>query len=303
VISVAATDSSDNLVSFSDDGRRTVHIGAPGDRILSTTPNDTYSVFSGTSMAAPHVTGVAALLKAQNPSLDWRAIKNLILTGGDVNSSLVDTISQRRLNAYGSLTCSNSLVQSRLAPIADVVSGSVGSPIILSMLNINCAQPAGPVSVQVSPGAQSVTLADDGNGADLVAGDGIYTASWAPPAAGSYTLTFPDGSSLGVEVLMNYGVTKVPSSYQTISGSNLDLGDDSVATVTSPFPIPFGGGSFSQLYISSNGTISFTDAFSEYVNWSLLPGDNPNYLPAPDTLVAPLWMDLYPIKGTSQNVF
>src|SRR5207253_7834448 len=67
VISVAATDRTDTLVSFSDIGRHTVHLAAPGDEILSTTPNNTYSVLSGTSMAAPHVTGVAALLKAQDP--------------------------------------------------------------------------------------------------------------------------------------------------------------------------------------------------------------------------------------------
>jgi len=92
VISVAATNRVDGLATFSDDGRRTVHLGAPGDQILSTTPNDTYGVFSGTSMAAPHVTGVAALLKAQDPSRDWRAIKNLLLTGGDLKGSLQNTI-------------------------------------------------------------------------------------------------------------------------------------------------------------------------------------------------------------------
>ena len=121
VISVAATTRTDDIVSFSNDGRRTVHIGAPGDEILSTTPNNTYSIFSGTSMAAPHVTGVAALLKAQNPNLDWRAIKNLILASGDPDAALVDTISQRRLNAFAALTCTNSRVLSRVLPIADTV--------------------------------------------------------------------------------------------------------------------------------------------------------------------------------------
>jgi subtilisin family serine protease len=39
-------------------------------------------------MATPHVTGTVALLAAQNPALDWRALKNLILTGGEARSSL-----------------------------------------------------------------------------------------------------------------------------------------------------------------------------------------------------------------------
>src|SRR5258708_7570985 len=53
-------------------GRRTVHLAAPGTNILSTTPGNTYDTFTGTSMATPLVTGVAALLKAQSPARDWK---------------------------------------------------------------------------------------------------------------------------------------------------------------------------------------------------------------------------------------
>lgn len=67
LIAVAATDPSDSLASFSNFGRRSTHLGAPGVDILSSTPGNTYSTYSGTSMAAPHVTGVAALLAAQDP--------------------------------------------------------------------------------------------------------------------------------------------------------------------------------------------------------------------------------------------
>src|SRR3989449_4150049 len=59
IIAVAATTRMDALASFSNFGRRTVHLGAPGQEILSTTPGNTYSSLSGTSMATPHVTGVA----------------------------------------------------------------------------------------------------------------------------------------------------------------------------------------------------------------------------------------------------
>src|SRR6185295_9540424 len=61
VIAVAATTSTDALASFSNYGRRSVHLGAPGQDILSTKPGDTYGTMSGTSMAALHVSGVAAL--------------------------------------------------------------------------------------------------------------------------------------------------------------------------------------------------------------------------------------------------
>ena len=122
IISVASTDASDNLAGDSHFGRSTVDIGAPGVNILSTTPpcanpvglnppcqptlpsgfgptDDTYSFISGTSMAAPHVSGAAALLWSHNPNLTVQQVKNLLLLNGDVVPALVDkTLTGRRLN-------------------------------------------------------------------------------------------------------------------------------------------------------------------------------------------------------------
>src|SRR5204863_10088532 len=150
------------------------------------------------SMAAPHVTGVAALLNARNPSLDWRAIRNLILAGGEPRPSLTNTITQRRLNAYGALTCASSTLLRRLEPTANAMHIAAGSSILLSALHINCAEPAGDVSVVVSPGGQVVTLRDMGVAPDQVAGDGNYSAFWTPGGGGTYTLTFPGGDVVTV---------------------------------------------------------------------------------------------------------
>jgi subtilisin family serine protease len=80
IIAVAATDSSNRLASFSNYGATSVDVAAPGVGILSTTPNNTYSSYSGTSMATPQVTGVVALLKAAKPDATADQIRSAILS-------------------------------------------------------------------------------------------------------------------------------------------------------------------------------------------------------------------------------
>jgi hypothetical protein len=298
VISVAATGRRDEKVLFSNFGRRTVHLGAPGHEILSTQPKDGYGFASGTSMATPHVTGVAALLKAQDANRDWRAIKNLVLAGGDEVSALNATLTGKRLNAHGALTCTDSAVSQRQRPIESATSAAVGEAVQLVVLNINCGAPGGAVNVGVQPGGTVVALSDDGLATDQAAGDGLYSGIWTPAAKGSYTLSFPDGDVVTVQVLDNYQAGRSETGYRAITGTSLDLDDDAVGTIDSPFPIRFGNGSFERLFVSSNGTISFTNAFGEFNNQPLPLNDSTAV-----TLVAPFWDDLYPIPGTGQNVF
>ena len=80
-------------------------------------------------MATPHVTGVAALPEGADPTRDWRAIKNLILAGGDTIPALANTVTQKRLNARGALACSNATVFSRLLPIGASTTGAIGTPV------------------------------------------------------------------------------------------------------------------------------------------------------------------------------
>jgi subtilisin family serine protease len=104
MISVAATDSLDDLAGFSNWGANTVHLGAPGVGIMSTTPGNSYNFSSGTSMAAPHVTGVAALALTLKPNASHQTVKSAILNGAEPVSSLSGkTVTGRRLNARGAL--------------------------------------------------------------------------------------------------------------------------------------------------------------------------------------------------------
>lgn len=107
VISVAATDDSDALASFSNFGASTVDLAAPGVSILSTLPGNRYGSYSGTSMATPHVAGVAALLKSQNSSLGDGQLKARILRRAEAKQSLQGkTVTGGRLNAVKTLSTS-----------------------------------------------------------------------------------------------------------------------------------------------------------------------------------------------------
>lgn len=111
ILSVAATDIWDRLdIRYSNYGAKTVHLAAPGSFILSTFPLSGggaipgYRFLTGTSMAAPHVTGAAALVMSKNPKLSHLQTKTAILQFADRLANLKEIlISGARLNLHRTL--------------------------------------------------------------------------------------------------------------------------------------------------------------------------------------------------------
>jgi subtilisin family serine protease len=99
VLSVAATTDKDKLASFSNYGKKSVDLAAPGDHIGSTYLGSEYVYMSGTSMAAPYVAAAAAMLRKDHENWDLGDISSHLRKKGDALSALKDkTASGRRLN-------------------------------------------------------------------------------------------------------------------------------------------------------------------------------------------------------------
>ena len=96
------------MAYFSNSGLRTVHVAAPGVDIYSAVIGGKYEKMSGTSMATPHVAGLAALVKAALPEATSAQVRDRILNGVDRSSYWASRVqSGGRINAMNSLEVDN----------------------------------------------------------------------------------------------------------------------------------------------------------------------------------------------------
>ncbi|MDG6220226.1 MAG: S8 family serine peptidase, partial [Candidatus Thermoplasmatota archaeon] len=187
IISVAASDSQDRLASFSNYGMGSVHLAAPGVNIYSTYLNGTYAYFQGTSMAAPQVSGLAALLSAANPEYDMNHLKNALLsTAAPLPAFESRTISEGRVSASNAFGPREPELNVHISGLGDGKAFNLGtsSDFFVSVNDGIIPIPGANVSVTFSREETVLWPLDHGVGTDQVQGDGYYSARWTARTSG-----------------------------------------------------------------------------------------------------------------------
>jgi thermitase len=142
MISVAASQADDSKPQWSNFGKSTVHLASPGHEILSTLPDSKYGKLSGTSMATPKVSGLAALLVAQyGPGLDGQTLRSILQSSGQ--KVAIETACECRIDAGAAMkTISDETMvvvpaAATLAPQATMNFGAFGAQGPLSFQSSN----------------------------------------------------------------------------------------------------------------------------------------------------------------------
>lgn len=167
-ITVAATASTGALAPFSNYGNISVHVAAPGSGILSTWSTTVvgstgYNTISGTSMATPHVTGIAALVRGKMPGWNVAQVKAAILGGIKTNSTLTGkTVTGGTVSAFKALSTTNTetvppTVSATISKVPNV-NGWINAAVTLALTATDGVGGSGVRDVRYVVGAVSTTV-------------------------------------------------------------------------------------------------------------------------------------------------
>ncbi|MDT4953778.1 MAG: hypothetical protein QOJ02_1916 [Acidobacteriota bacterium] len=331
LISVAASSRGDLKPGFTNFGQATVSMAAPGDNILSTTPNNTYDFYSGTSMAAPHVSGAAALVCAASPNVSMRRLRSAILYSGDVlDVQMYFTLlaSGRRLNAFNALQNIN---EADTTPPAAVGNFQMTTPyfrqVFLSWFAPGDDGNTGQAAVyelrfsdtDISTPAQFELARPLAAPLPTQAGS-FHNVSleipWRHPSgfiairaidnvgnAGPITQI---SITVGADVGDPYIITESAATALSTGGTPLALiGDDEYKTYNLPFAFPFFGRTrpFSNVTVSTNGNLFFGYAPTSLSTGRADDVENTVSRLGAYNVIAGLWDDLRTDKRPGDDVY
>jgi len=207
-MAVASTDRNDLKSTFSNYGNW-VEISAPGSKVCSTFPDNTYSIISGTSMACPHVSGTAALVVSQAPGLlTANELRNILRNSADnhystgSNNQYVGKLGSGRLNAHKALLVLNGLIKNPAVFTAapngpssinlSWTKNSSGNNVMIAVNNSNnFGAPSGSYSAgqSISGGGTVIYRGSAANfsHSNLNSFTNYYYRAWSYNASGSYS--------------------------------------------------------------------------------------------------------------------
>ncbi len=264
IISVASTTRTDSLSSFSNYGLTSVDLGAPGSAIYSTTPNNTYATYSGTSMASPHVAGAAALLWSQNPTWTAQQVKNTLMnTGYPIAALAGKTVSGKRLNVFNALAAANlPSVTVSVSPASVQEDGTTNLVYTFTRTNLNLSSPL-TVNFGASGIANAAPVGSDPADYNLLTGSGVTfdpttklgTVTFAPGATTATVEVDPIADTIAeianetVALTVNSGTGYIGGSPGTATGTIVS--EETLPIFSNPNPITIADSGTSSPYPST----------------------------------------------------
>jgi hypothetical protein len=250
IVSVAAMDRSDNLAGFSNYGIRGVDLGAPGVQIYSSvaTSDDSYAFFNGTSMACPHVVGVAALILSYHPNASMQELRErLIATTIPVAALAGRCVSGGRVSAYQAMVATNDgiLEVSVNPPAGTAFCAGGATPVYVQVSDLSRVTNA-TVTGTIQGVAGTIQFRNNGTNPDLVAGDSTYSARITMPVGVTnvtMTINVTAPTKTNATVVVNYLVEPPPANDAFVaaikipSGGGLMFADNTCATTETGEPL------------------------------------------------------------------
>jgi subtilisin family serine protease len=283
IVTVAGTGPSDTLdLSYSSYGAMSVDLAAPGTLIHSTWNESDfdYRDSSGTSMAAPHVAGALALMKARFKGMTYSQLISRLLSTVDVLPALAG-----KCKTSGRLNLARALGSD---PTANFVASKLNGepPLAVSFTNMTL-------------GATKSVLWDFGDGTPVstnsspthvFAGVGQFNVRLTVIGTNGRTNSFDQP----VQVTANYEIISERYTWIDAAGlAPLGLADNAVSQpLPLPFPFQFYGQIYGTIYVGANGILGFNPAGMDTTGNTNVPQGVP-----PNGIICPYWDNLNPAAG------